>query len=100
MRVMESLKPYRAQIDVLDEQIVKLLIDRFKIVRSVAELKARENIAVVQSNRAEEVKTRVSAMAEAGGLDGTLLRNIYTLMIDHAHVIEDEIVADRKKREK
>lgn len=97
---MESLKPYRAQIDVLDEQIVKLLIDRFKIVRSVAELKARENIAVVQSNRAEEVKTRVSAMAEAGGLDGTLLRNIYTLMIDHAHVIEDEIVADRKKREK
>lgn len=97
---MESLKPYRAEIDKLDEQIVKLLIERFKVVRAVAELKARENIAVVQSARAEEVKSRAAAMAEAGGLDGTLLRNIYTLMIDHAHVIEDEIVEARARGNK
>lgn len=97
---MESLKPYRDQIDALDEQIVKLLIERFKVVRAVAELKARENIAVVQSNRAEEVKSRVAAMAEQGGLDGALLRNIYTLMIDHAHVIEDDIVAALKEGKK
>lgn len=96
---MENLKPYRDQIDVLDEQIVKLLVERFKIVRAVAELKAREDIAVVQSDRAEQVKSRVAAMAEAGGLDGALLRNIYTLMIDQAHVIEDAIVAELKKGE-
>lgn len=97
---MESLKPYRAEIDKLDEQIVKLLIERFRVVRAVAELKARENIAVVQSARAEEVKSRAAAMAEAGGLDGTLLRNIYTLMIDHAHVVEGEIVEARTKGKK
>lgn len=97
---MESLKPHRAEIDKLDDQIVKLLIERFKVVRAVAELKARENIAVVQGARAEEVKSRVAAMAETGGLDGGLLRNIYTLMIDHAHVIEDEIVASKAEEQK
>ena len=85
---MKTLEDYRAQIDVLDEQIVKLLVDRFKVVHAVGELKAREGIEVVQSTRAQAVKDRVAGMAEAQGLDGDLLRAIYTLIIDHAHVVE------------
>lgn len=85
---MKTLQDYRAEIDVLDEKIVKLLAERFEIVHAVGELKAREGIEVVQTKRAEEVKDRVAAMAEAQGLDGGLLRAIYTLIIDHAHVVE------------
>jgi chorismate mutase len=90
LKPMKTLEDYRAEIDVLDEQIVRLLVDRFKIVDAVGELKAREGIAVVQGARAEAVKDRVAAMAQAQGLDGALLRAIYTLIIDHAHVLEEK----------
>lgn len=85
---MTTLADYRAEIDQLDEKIVKLLVDRFKIVHAVGELKARDGIAVIQSQRAEAVKDRVARLAMEQGLDGDLLRAIYTLMIDHAHVLE------------
>lgn len=87
---MKTLEDFRRDIDVLDEQIVDLLVKRFGVVHAVGELKAREGIAVVQSVRAEAVKDRVAALAQAQGLDGDLLRAIYTLMIDHAHVLEQD----------
>ncbi len=88
---LKSLEEYRADIDRLDNAIVDLLVERFQIVASVGRLKARDGIAVVQSARAEQVKERVAAMASAKGLDGDLLRDIYTLMIDHAHVLEQDM---------
>jgi chorismate mutase len=88
LKPMKTLEDYRTEIDALDEQIVDLLVARFKIVEAVGQLKARENIEVVQGARAEAVKQRVARLAEEQGLDGELLRAIYTLMIDHAHKVE------------
>ncbi|MBU6235515.1 MAG: chorismate mutase [Alphaproteobacteria bacterium] len=89
---MEKLKEYRAKIDELDEKIISLIVERFGVVRAVGKWKAENNVPVVQSARAEEVKARAAALASAKGLDGQLLRDIYTLIIDHAHVVEDDIV--------
>ncbi|MCB1537697.1 MAG: chorismate mutase [Rhodospirillales bacterium] len=86
-----SLDTYRAQIDALDERIVALLCERFGIVRAVGEWKARHGLPVVQSARAEQVKARVAALAAKQGLDGELLRDLYTRIIDHAHILETEI---------
>lgn len=88
---MKTLKDFRDDIDALDDQIVDLLVERFKIVKAVGALKARESIAVVQSERAEAVKQRVFKRAAEKGLDGRLLRAIYTLVIDHAHTLEHTI---------
>lgn len=93
---MDSLKDQRAKIDAIDSQIVKLLVERFRVVDEVARIKAQQNISVVQSERAEAVKTRVANLAEQDGLDGQLLRHIYTLIIDHAHVVENDIIAGEK----
>ena len=84
-------KDHRARIDVLDERIIAALAERFEIVREVGRIKAEQNIPVVQHARAESVKQRAARMAEERGLDGDLVRRIYTLMIDHAHVMENEI---------
>lgn len=85
---MKTLEDYRAEIDSIDEKIVRLLVERFEIVHAVGVLKAREGIPVVQSRRADEVKDRVARRAEEQGLDGELLRTIYTAIIDHAHTVE------------
>ena len=91
---MKILENHRAQIDSLDDRIVDLLVERFEVVRAVGELKAEKQIDIIQSARVEEVKQRVSERAKAKGLDGNLLRAIYTLIIDHAHTLENR-VADK-----
>lgn len=87
---MKTLEDYRRDIDALDEKIVSLLAERFAVVHAVGELKAREGLSVVQAQRAQAVKDRVAALAQSQGLDGDLLRAIYTLVIDHAHVLEEK----------
>jgi chorismate mutase-like protein len=87
---MKSLQEYRAEIDRLDDAIVRLLVERFEVVKAVGRLKTRAGIAVVQGERVEVVKSRVARLAAEQGLDGDLLRAIYTLIIDHAHIIETE----------
>ena len=91
---MGSLKPFRDEIDALDEKLIDLLARRFEIVREVGALKAREGLDVVQSARAQQVLERVSAMAKAKGLDPVLMREIWAMMIARAHVIEEEIKND------
>ena len=93
---MEELKPFRDKIDALDVELVDLLAQRFGIVREVGALKARENIDIVQSARVEEVLDHVEALAKAKGIDGDLIRNMWALMIDRAHVIENEIKDERQ----
>lgn len=88
---MEILKDARDKIDALDERIVALLAERFRVVHEVGLIKAREGIAVVQAERAAQVRERVAALAEGQGLDGNLLRAIYTLVIEHAHTLENRV---------
>tara|TARA_B100000029_G_C17517891_1_gene938784 strand:+ start:1288 stop:1593 length:306 start_codon:yes stop_codon:yes gene_type:complete len=97
-KVPEELQNYRREIDELDVEFVELLVRRFEIVKNVAALKARTGMDVVQSDRAEQVKQRASDMADAQGLSGDFVRSIYEMMIDHAHVIEHDIVNERRSK--
>lgn len=82
------LAPYRARLDVLDDQIVALLGKRFDIIREVAELKAEHGIAPIQPDRIEEVVARARAKAEHAGVDPKLVEQIYRYMIDEACKLE------------
>lgn len=97
---MEILKPYRARIDSLDDQIVDLLIDRVTIIREVADLKFREGIPAVLPERVEEVRERAAARAAAKGLDPDLMRRIYTALIGYSCALEDEIISARADAQK
>ncbi|PZO88535.1 MAG: chorismate mutase [Micavibrio aeruginosavorus] len=90
---MERLKPYRAKIDALDDQIVDLLIARMDIVREVGEVKAREQIATVQEDRVVEVRERCAERGAKKGLNPGMVRKIYTIIIDEAHEIEQAIAS-------
>lgn len=85
---METLKPFRARIDALDDQIIDLLAERMDIVREVGMVKAKEKIATVQSDRVVEVRERCAERGAKKGLNPGMVRKIYGLIIDEAHEIE------------
>ena len=90
---MEILKPYRDRLDDLDDRIVDLLVERYNVIREVGHLKAEKNIPPVIQDRVNEVRERAAIRGAEKGLDPDFIRRLYTLMIDHAHDMEEEIIS-------
>ena len=88
------LKSFREEIDRLDQEIVKLIAERFEVVHQVGETKAKHNLSPVQPRRMTEVLDRVSALASSHNLDADMVRDLYTRMIDHAHTLEYDIIGE------
>lgn len=93
---MESLKPYRARIDALDQQIIDLLRERYDVIEEVADLKGREGIAAVLPDRVEEVRENAADLAAAKGLDEEFIRQLYQQLIDHSCALEEKMMSQKK----
>ncbi len=90
---MEALKDQRARIDALDDKIVDLLAERMDIVREVGVIKARNKIALMQTDRINEVRERNAQRAAKKGLNPELVRRIYNDIMDEAHQMEQLIIS-------
>ena len=55
MIFMDDLKILREKIDIIDDKIINLLVERFKIIEDVSELKKNNNIEVIQESRISEI---------------------------------------------
>ena len=93
---MEVLKPYRARIDNIDDQILQLLRRRYDVIEDVAKIKAREDIPAVLKDRVDEVRERAGAMAEEKGLDADFIRKLYSQLIDHSCQTEEARIKAHK----
>jgi chorismate mutase len=94
---MEDLKPFRKQIDDLDKEIMALFGKRFQIIREVAKLKSERGIPTYISDRVEEVKDNCEELARQQGLDPSVFRVLYTILINHACDVEEQIAAQENK---
>lgn len=88
---MQILKHHRQRIDALDDQIVRLLAERYAIIEEVAAIKAEHGIPSVLEDRVQEVIERNAVTAAALGLDPDLARRLYRVMIDEACALEDRL---------
>ena len=91
---MEIMKPFRARIDALDDQIIDLLIVRTNIIREVGHFKFENNIPAVLPDRVTEVRERAAERAAAKGLDRELVRRLYQTIIDYSCDLEETIKDD------
>lgn len=85
----ELMKPFRERINALDDQIVDLLVERYKIIREVGAFKEENNIPTVVEERVKEVINRVGDRAGEDFED--IVCEVYALMIAIAHDVEDEV---------
>jgi chorismate mutase len=63
-----NLSNLRAQIDVLDNQLIDLLGKRMKVSDGIGELKKQKNVAVLQSNRWNAILGNMILEGEQRGL--------------------------------
>lgn len=101
--IKKILKPYRLRIDALDDQILKLLGERFKVVEKVAQIKEKNDIPAYLGPRVVEVRERNAKTGKKYGIDPDLVRMIYNLIIYKSCQLEEDHktkMASRKKGKK
>lgn len=89
---MSDLADHRARLDVLDEQIARLLGERFDICREVAVYKSEHDIPMMQPDRVVEVRQRYVDRGAEAGLPADFTEALFELLIEATCRMEDELM--------
>lgn len=88
-QLKKALKPYRIKIDKLDEKLLKLLGERFGIVRKVAKIKIDNDFPAFIGDRVDEVRENAVRLGKQYGIDQDFIRTLYTMIIYQSCATED-----------
>ena len=88
---MDDLAAFRAEIDAVDADLVRLLARRYAAVERIAAWKAKNGQPVAMPDRIEQVQGRVAALAREAGLDPAIARRLWSAIIDEAIALEHRV---------
>ena len=89
---MNGLDPYRRRLDLLDEDIARLLGERFEVCRKIALYKREHAITMMQPERVAEVRSRYIARGGEVGLPPDFVESLFELLIAATCRMEDELI--------
>ena len=87
-----GLEPFRRRLDPIDEEIARLLGERFEICREVARYKSERGIPMMQPERVAEVRARYLARGAAVDLPADFTAELFELLIGATCKLEDELM--------
>lgn len=80
----ESLATHRKAIDNIDEQIIKLLAQRFRHSQIIGQLKKEKNLPIFQKEREEDIIKKRTKTAHHEGLDQQFAKDIFKTILSHS----------------
>jgi chorismate mutase-like protein len=89
---MATLDDLRADIDRVDEVIVRLLNERARVVCEIGQLKKVTGEAVYQPEREKRVLEHVRGVAVEGPLGPDAIARLFERIIDEARTLERRVV--------
>lgn len=89
---MGDLAPFRRRLDVLDDQIARLLGERFATCREIALYKRANEIPMMQPERVVEVRTRYLTRGAEAQLPADFTEALFELLIAATCKMEDELI--------
>jgi 4-amino-4-deoxychorismate mutase len=90
---VRGLDPFRRRLDELDDQIARLLGERFEVCRDVADYKRTHGVAMMQPGRVAEVRARYLARGGEVNLPPQFIEELFELLIAATCKMEDELMA-------
>lgn len=87
-----GLGKFRERLDPIDEEIARLLGERFEICREVARYKSERGIPMMQPARVAEVRARYLARGADANLPADFTGDLFELLIGATCKLEDELM--------
>jgi len=91
---VSGLQPFRERLDRLDDEIARLLGERFEVCREIARFKLAEEIPMMQPQRVDAVRARYLARGAEAGLPAEFSADLFELLIAATCKAEDELMAE------
>lgn len=88
----DGLSGFRRRLDPIDEEIARLLGERFEICREVARYKSERGIPMMQPERVAEVRARYLSRGADAGLPADFTAELFELLIGATCKLEDELM--------
>lgn len=89
---MSGLELFRRRLDKLDDQIARLLGERFATCREIALYKRANEIPMMQPERVVEVRTRYLSRGAEAELPADFTEALFELLIGATCRMEDELI--------
>jgi chorismate mutase-like protein len=89
---MNGLESFRRRLDGLDEEITRLLGERFEVCREIALYKRAHAIPMMQPDRVAEVRARYRARGVVLQLPADFTAALFDLLIAATCRMEDELM--------
>jgi chorismate mutase len=89
---MSGLEPFRRRLDVIDDEIARLLGERFQICREVAVHKSENEIPMMQPDRVEIVRARYLERGAEAELPAEFSADLFDLLIAATCKAEDDLM--------
>lgn len=87
-----GLEPFRRRLDVIDDEIARLLGERLQICREVAAYKSEHGIPMMQPDRVKAVRERYLARGAEHDLPEEFTADLFDLLIATTCRLEDELM--------
>jgi chorismate mutase-like protein len=88
----DGLARFRGRLDPIDDEIARLLGERFEICREVAHYKSERGIPMMQPERVAQVRARYLARGSEAGLPAEFTADLFDLLIGATCKLEDELM--------
>lgn len=94
---MDELTELRNKIDDVDEKIVGLLAERFRLVGEISKVKVKLKIPVVDVEREKQILVRVKKLAQNYKVNANLVEEIFKKIISCCTRFEKTIRENEEK---
>lgn len=95
----EIIEQLRAEIDVIDENILSALNARMKISKQIGEQKKLNNIAILQTSRWDEILKKVVSKGVDLGLSENLVSNVFNAIHEASVELQNDIISTSSNSE-
>lgn len=89
---MKDLNEIRKKINSIDEQLVKLFVQRMDCAKAVAEYKKENNIPILNRERENEVLDRVATQS---GEYGLYTRELFEDIMSMSRSLQQELIDEK-----
>ena len=88
----EGIDALRARIDVIDENLLRLLKDRMGVSQAIGQYKKEHNVAILQTGRWEQVLSEMVERGAALGLSADVITAIMTAIHDESVRVQNRVL--------
>jgi chorismate mutase len=91
-KTIDKIAFYRSQINQLDDELLKLLTERMKMAEEIGQIKQQKSVAVLQSNRWDEIMHKMLEKGSNLGLSEKFINRLFKAIHQESIDKQEKIV--------